>query len=115
MRSVLMTSLRRRWRVFGSFVIRRCDCCRRSQVWSRSSATVGTDPVLLDIDTSLVEIHSENKEQTAPTFKGGFSFHPLFCFADATGETLATLLRPGNAGSNTVADSGVAQLPGEIA
>ena len=93
----------------------------RAEVWSRSSATTGTDPVLLDIDASLVEIHSENKEQTAPTFKGGFGFHPLFCFADCTGETLAALLRPGNAGSNTVADhitvldSAVAQLPGDIA
>ena len=93
----------------------------RAQVWSRSSATTGTDAVLLDIDASLVEIHSENKEQTAPTFKGGFGFHPLFCFADATGETLAALLRPGNAGSNTVADhvtvldAAVAQLPSDIA
>ena len=40
----------------------------RAEVWSRSSTTTGTDPVLLDIDASLVEIHSENKEQTAPTF-----------------------------------------------
>ncbi len=93
----------------------------RAEVWSRSSATSGTEPVLLDIDASLVEIHSENKEQTAPTFKGGFGFHPLFCFADATGETLAALLRPGNAGSNTVADhitvldDAVAQLPVHIA
>jgi Transposase DDE domain group 1 len=93
----------------------------RAEVWSRSSATTGTDAVLLDIDASLVEIHSENKEQTAPTFKGGFGFHPLFCFSDATGETLAALLRPGNAGSNTVADhvtvldAAVAQLPRDIA
>jgi len=27
-----------------------------------------TGPVLLDIDASLVEIRSENKEQTAPTY-----------------------------------------------
>jgi len=93
----------------------------RAEVWSRSSTTTGTDPVLLDIDASLVEIHSENKEQTAPTFKGGFGFHPLFCFADATGETLSALLRPGNAGSNTVADhitvldDAIAQLPAHIA
>jgi len=40
----------------------------RAQVWSRSAATTGTDPVILDIDASLVDIHSENKEQTAPTF-----------------------------------------------
>jgi hypothetical protein len=93
----------------------------RGQVWSRSSRTTGTGRVLLDIDASLVDIHSENKEQTAPTFKGGFGFHPLFCFADGTGETLAALLRPGNAGSNTVADhitvldSAAAQLPSDIA
>ncbi len=93
----------------------------RAQVWSRSAATTGTDPVILDIDASLVDIHSENKEQTAPTFKGGFGYHPMFCFADATGETLSALLRPGNAGSNTVADhitvldGAIGQLPTEIA
>jgi hypothetical protein len=46
----------------------------------------------------LVEIHSENKAGTAATYKSGFGFCPLLCFADATGETLAGLLRPGNAG-----------------
>jgi hypothetical protein len=45
----------------------------------------------------------------------------MFCFADQTGETLAALLRPGNAGANTVADhvtvldAAVGQLPAEIA
>jgi len=93
----------------------------RSQVWRRSSATTSSDPVVLDIDASLVDIHSENKEETAPTFKGGFGFHPMFCFADQTGETLAALLRPGNAGANTVADhvrvleEAIAQLPGAVA
>lgn len=92
----------------------------RAQVWSRSEAAAGDGPVLLDIDASLVEIHSENKEQTAATFKGGFGFHPMFCFADATGETLSAVLRPGNAGANTVADhvtvldAAIAQLPDEI-
>ncbi len=33
-----------------------------------------------------------------------FGYHPLLCFLDATGEALAGLLRPGNAGSNTAAD-----------
>lgn len=92
----------------------------RAEVWRRSAATVGTDPVLLDIDASLVEVHSENKEHAAATFKGGFGFHPMFCFADTTGETLAAVLRPGNAGANTVADhitvldAAIAQLPAEI-
>jgi hypothetical protein len=90
----------------------------RAEVWRHSSLSEGTDPVVLDIDASLVEIHSENKEQAAPTYKGGYGFHPMFCFADATGETLSALLRPGNAGANTVADhlvvldAALAQLPG---
>ena len=62
----------------------------RGEVWERIPAvTGGDDPVILDIDASLVEIHSENKDGTAPNFKGGFGFHPMFCFADATGEALA--------------------------
>jgi len=93
----------------------------RSKVWCRSAATTGTHPVYLDIDASLIQIHSENKEETGPNYKGGFGFHPLLCFADCTGEALAGMLRPGNAGSNTVADhvvvldDALAQLPAEIA
>jgi hypothetical protein len=93
----------------------------RAEVWRRSSATTGPGPVVLDIDASLVEVHSEQKEDAAPTYKGGFGFHPMFCFADQTGETLAALLRPGNAGANTVGDhvtvldASVTQLPQAIA
>jgi len=92
----------------------------RRNVWERSAATKRTGPIFLDIDGSLVEIHSENKESSAPTFKGGFGFHPIFCFADATGDALSGLLRPGNAGSNTVADhvfvldAALAQLPASV-
>lgn len=92
----------------------------RERVWTE--ADIAPDgPVVLDIDASLIEIHSENKEQTAPTYKRGFGFHPMFCFADATGETLAAVLRPGNAGANTVTDhvtvldTAIAQLPSSIA
>jgi hypothetical protein len=93
----------------------------RSKVWSHGALTSRTDPVFLDIDASLVDIHSEHKEHAAPTFKGGYGFHPMFCFADATGEVLAATLRPGNAGANTVADHVVMlersldQLPEQIA
>ena len=76
----------------------------RTQVWSRAAATTGPAAVVLDIDASLHQIHSENKELTGPTYKGGFGFHPVYCFADATGETLAVRLRPGNAGANNVVD-----------
>jgi Transposase DDE domain group 1 len=93
----------------------------REKVWSRSGATTGSDPVVLDVDASLVEIHSEGKEGTGPTYKGGFGFHPLLLFADATGEALSGMLRPGNAGSNTVSDhlvvtdEAIAQLPAAVA
>jgi hypothetical protein len=93
----------------------------RAQVWRRSSVTNAAGPVILDIDATLVEVHSENKEGTAPTYKRGFGFHPMLCFADATGEALAARLRPGNAGANTVTDhlgvldDAVAQLPAEVA
>jgi hypothetical protein len=44
-------------------------------VWRRSSVTNTTDPVVRDIDATLVEVHSENKAGTAPTYKRGFGFH----------------------------------------
>ena len=93
----------------------------RAKVWSRSSVTTGSSPVILDIDASLVEIHTDGKQQAAPTYKGGFGLHPMFCFADATGEVLSGVLRPGNAGANTVSDhlevldQAIAQLPAAIA
>lgn len=92
----------------------------RAEVWRRSAATCGRSPVVLDIDASLVEIHSEHKEGTASSYKRGFGFHPMMCFADATGEALAALLRPGNATANDISDhlavldASLAQLPVEI-
>lgn len=93
----------------------------RAEVWRRSSATTGKAPVILDLDASLIDIHSENKQGTAANYKHGFGFSPMFCFADATGEALAGLLRPGNATANditdqlTALDAGIGQLPARIA
>lgn len=93
----------------------------RAEVWDRAGLSKGRGRVVLDIDASLVDIHSENKEGTAANYKRGFGFHPMFCFADATGETLAALLRPGNATANdagdhlTVLDQAIAQLPETVA
>lgn len=93
----------------------------RSKVWGRVPALAGDDPLILDVDASLVEIHSENKEGTASNFKRGFGFHPVFCFADGTGETLAATLRPGNATANDasdllgVLDAAISQLPEQVA
>jgi hypothetical protein len=61
------------------------------------------ETITLDIDASLLGAHSE-KERAAGTYKGGFGFHPLLCYLAETGEPLAGVLRPGNAGANTAAD-----------
>jgi hypothetical protein len=72
--------------------------------------------VVLDVDATLVTAHSE-KQFAAGTFKGGFGYHPLAVWCDNTQEMLAVALRPGNAGSNTVADHidvltrAIAQVP----
>lgn len=78
------------------------------------------NPLVIDLDATLVTAHSE-KESARPTYKRGFGHHPLLAFVDhgrgGTGEPLSALLRPGNAGSNTVADhkavinAALAQLP----
>jgi hypothetical protein len=73
------------------------------------SAAPGADGALIpvDIDATIVTACPE-KDQAAPTWKKTFGFHPLTAFADhgqaGTGEPLAIMLRPGNAGSNTAAD-----------
>ncbi len=94
---------------------RRIDRARakvRAHVWSQlpgglpASKVADTDlgdVVVLDVDATLVTTHSE-KEGSASTFKKGFGYHPLGVWCDNTQESLAVMLRPGNAGSNTVAD-----------
>ncbi len=56
----------------------------RAGVWNRTRVVTGDGPVILDLDASLVEIHSENKQGAAPHFKGEYGFHPLLCFADVS-------------------------------
>ena len=48
----------------------------------------------VDVDSTLVEVHSENKAGAAPNYKGGFGFHPMVCSA-ADGEPLWIKQRPG--------------------
>jgi len=73
----------------------------RERVWADFPAG-GT--VVLDIDSSVHELHSENKDGAAATYNSKYGFHPMYCFADWTGEPLAALLRRGNASPNKVAD-----------
>jgi hypothetical protein len=85
----------------------------RAAVWAAGGAPA---TVTLDFDATLVDAHSD-KQDAAPTYKRGFGFHPLGVWCDETGEALASMLRPGNAGANTAADhvkmldAALAQLP----
>jgi hypothetical protein len=89
----------------------------RARAWRR-----GARPRLIeiDLDATLVIAHSD-KQGAAGNYKGGFGFHPMLAYLDASQEALAGQLRPGNAGANTAADkiavldAAVAQLPKRIA
>jgi len=93
--------------------IRAARAAARTRAWK-----LGRAPrrLVLDIDATLLTAHSE-KEGAAGTYKGGYGFHPLLCCEATSGEALAGILRPGNAGSNTAADHvtvlglALAQLP----
>ena len=111
------------WRCFDAIdsdvldELRAARANARAAVWQQRRRR---GPVVLDVDASLVEIHSENKQQAASHYKGGFGFHPMFCFSDE-GEALAGMLRPGNAAANSgadqlaVVDLAIAQLPADVA
>ncbi len=69
----------------------------RARVWA---AGVTPSEVVIDIDGTLLDAHSEKQDAT-PTYKRGFGFYPIVSYLDTTGEALAGLLRSGNAGSTT--------------
>ena len=46
----------------------------RGAVWERRGDTAGSAGVVLDIDSTLVEVHSENKAGAAAHFKGPCAF-----------------------------------------
>lgn len=84
--------------------------------WVRAAGKLLCGWVVIDMDATLITAHSD-KEGAAATYKRGFGFHPLGAWCQNTAESLAMLLRPGNAGANTVADhllvlrEAIAQVP----
>src|SRR5690242_5225134 len=95
--------------------IARARAAVRAHVWQLVCATPAGFPwlaiagkvlagwLVIDLDATLITARSD-KEGAAPTFKYGYGFHPLGAWCSNTAESLAMLLRPGNAGSNTFAD-----------
>ena len=86
----------------------------RRRVWKLIEALHGRIPpsrvadvdlgktVVIRLDATIQIAHSD-KQGAAGTFKGSYGHHPLTAWCDNTGESLAFLLRPGGAGSNTPA------------
>jgi hypothetical protein len=106
--------------------IRAARAAARQRAWALAGdAAPGTGGALVtvDIDATIVTSCSD-KDQAAATWKRTYGFHPLTVFADhgpeGSGEPLAILLRPGNAGSNTASEHieaarlALAQLPGRL-
>jgi hypothetical protein len=85
----------------------------RARVWELAGAP---QRLTIDLDATLITAHSE-KDRAAGTFKGGYGFAPMLAYGDQSGEALAGMLRPGNAGANNAADQiavaeqAVAQIP----
>ena len=108
------------WRILNKIderVLNRVRAARasaRERLWAQRAETVGPisghtaggrvwPGLRIMVDATLVTAHSD-KESAAANFKGGYGFHPLTAWLDNTGEGLAAILRPGNAGANTAAD-----------
>jgi hypothetical protein len=93
--------------------VRRARAAARAQAWD---AGARPETITLDIDATLLTAHSE-KDRAAGNYKHGYGYHPIGCWLAETGEALAAILRPGNAGSNTAEDHfgvlsmALAQLP----
>jgi hypothetical protein len=102
--------------------IRAARAAARQKAWALAgeAAPGAGGQVIVDLDATIVISHSD-KDQARPTWKKTYGFHPMTAFADhgpdGSGEPLAIMLRPGNAGSNTAADHieaarlAMAQLP----
>ena len=72
----------------------------RERLWADADRS---GPLVVDIDSTLIEIRSQNKEGAAPNYKGGYGFGPMIC-STADGDPLWIKQRPGNAAANDIAD-----------
>jgi hypothetical protein len=91
--------------------IARARAKARARAWELIEATPAGFPWLdvagktltgwmaIDMDATLITAHPD-KDGAAPTWKKGYSFHPLAAWCINTRECLAMLLRPGNAGQH---------------
>jgi hypothetical protein len=75
----------------------------RQEATRRLLEDADVEQIELEVDATLLHLHSEDKQGAAATFKGGFGFSPMLCFIEPLGLP-AGMLRPGGATANNAAD-----------
>ena len=60
----------------------------------------GTDPLVIDLDSTICEVHGHNKQGAAYGYTKVLGHHPLLATRAGTGEVLFARMRKGSAGSS---------------
>ena len=74
----------------------------RTVAWEAGAGPTGA-VTIIDIDATHITTRAD-KQDAAPTYKGKYGHYPLLAMEPDTGEVLAGMMRPGNAGSGTAQD-----------
>jgi hypothetical protein len=82
--------------------------------WLQVAGRELTGVTVIDLDASVVQAASDQKEKARPTYKGGVGFVPNLAVCDNVDDVLVIDPRPGNATSNDAADN-IAALDAAIA
>jgi Transposase DDE domain group 1 len=99
------SSAQRAFGALGPAELRRLAGARRDARAAAWEAGAGpdSDRATLDLDATIVRTRSDKKDP-APTHKRTYGHHPHLAMLPETGEVLAGMFRPGNAGANCAAD-----------
>lgn len=99
------SSAQRAFEALGPAELRRLAGARRNAravAWE-AGAGPDSDEATIDLDATIVRTKAD-KEDAAPTHKHTYGHHPHLAMLAETGEVLAGMFRPGNAGANNAAD-----------
>jgi hypothetical protein len=99
------TSAQRAFRALGPAELRRLAGARaaaQAVAWAAGAGPDGNEATI-DLDATIVRTKAD-KEDAAPTHKRTYGHHPHLAMLAETGEVLAGMFRPGNAGANNAAD-----------
>jgi Transposase DDE domain group 1 len=63
----------------------------------QAGAGPGTEPVVIDLDSTICEVHGKQKQGTGYGYTGVLGYHPLLATLASTGEILFARMRHGSA------------------